>query len=113
MKPFVFFVIALLLFSCSGGANKFTGNWKTVQSGAGFRGVVFIIKKDGNQFVVTVSSAPMHPMLLTYVSQTDVLTGSYNGADLDVKYIDSSKHISFIPRNGGMMSRPIEFEKTE
>lgn len=45
-----------------------------------------------------------------------MLTGNFMGEDVDIKYIDSSKHISLSPRTSGLYSpsnNSLEFEKVD
>lgn len=118
MKKVQFLGILLIVtfFSCSGGGSKFLGKWKSTRNITSSRKPVITIEKQGDQYILSNSLHPEQPIPFTYIDKNKILTGNFMGADVDIRYIDSSKHISLSPRTSSLYSpsnNSLEFEKVE
>ncbi len=102
--------------SCSDGGGKFLGKWKSTLSIGSSRKPIITIEKQGDQYVLSNSLHPEQPIPFTYIEKNKMLTGNFMGEDVDIKYIDSSKHLSLTPRTSGLYNssdNSLEFEKVD
>lgn len=74
--------------------DKFVGKWGDAKSTSYSKNNSFVIRKNGNLYIMSKVSDVSERIILTYNNKDGSLTGSANGANLVIKYKKESNHLT-------------------
>ncbi|MFD1258106.1 hypothetical protein ACFQ3S_14960 [Mucilaginibacter terrae] len=112
MKSFLFMgaICAVVLFGCSNDGSKFVGKWQSTDDRVFPTNEFLLIDKKDDQYILRKSKDLTDTVKLIYNKEGKYLSGSVNGADIDIKYLKETDHITLGALGD---TRFVEFKKED
>lgn len=86
----------MLLFGYQHVEDKFVGKWKPANKKLSYEKDWFLIRKKGNQYIVSKVSDAAERIILTYNKKGEFLSGNVKGLDLELKYLPAKDHLTLL-----------------